>query len=158
VVSFSEVRDRMAKGVRRFEYGDDVSPALLAELDAFLAEAERRKILVVAFLAPYAPSIYDEMAKIGRWGYVAKVHRGAAPIFEAHHHELFDFSDVRELGLEDADFYDGFHGSERTHARIVLALAERSPRFAAVVDAAGIEAMIAKSDARLVVVPERERR
>jgi hypothetical protein len=150
--SFDEVRDRMAKGLRRYEFADDPSPSMVEEIDGFLADAEARGIRVVAILPPYAPTIYDEMQAIGRWHYVEKVHAALAPRFAAHGQTIWDYTDTRSIGLGDREFYDGFHGSERAYAAILADVAAKDATMASVVDSAGIAAMLRDSSDPLSVV------
>lgn len=153
--SFDEVRDRMAKGKRRYEPGTEPSAAMVEEIEGFLVDAAARKIRVVAILPPYAPTIYDEMQAQGRWTYVDKVHAALAPRFAAHGHTVWDYSDTRSLGLSDAEFYDGFHPSERACAAIFADVAKKDEVMAGVVDSAGIARMMQESTDPLSIVPER---
>jgi hypothetical protein len=152
---FAEVLDRMAKGNYRFQYCDDVAPALSQEVLSFVAEAHRRGIHVAAFLPPYAPQIYDRMREMGRYGYVAKILPALEPRFHELGATLFDFSDVRALGLNDANFIDGFHGSERVYAAMVAEMGRRDPALQGVVDVAAIEQLLGASQDPMFVVPER---
>lgn len=153
--SFDEVRDRMAKGLRRYEPGTEPSAAMADEIEAFLRDAEARSIRVIAVLPPYAPTIYDEMKAQGRWTYVEKVHAALAPRFAAHGHTLWDYSDTRSIGLGDAEFYDGFHGSERAYAAIFADVAKKDPVMASILDVAGVAKMMRESTDTLSIVPER---
>lgn len=151
--SFDEVRDRMAKGLRRYEYAEDPSPAMVDEIDKFLADARARGIEVVAILPPYAPTIYDEMQALGHWHYVEKVHGALAPRFAARGHTIWDYTDTRGIGLTDKEFYDGFHGSERAYAAILADLGKKDPVIASITDTAALETMLRKSTDPLSVVP-----
>lgn len=151
--SFDEVRDRMAKGLRRYEYAEDPSPAMVDEIDKFLAASKERGIKVVAILPPYAPTIYDEMEAQGHWHYVQKVQGALAPRFAAHGHSVWDYSDTRSIGLDDKAFYDGFHGSERAYAAILADLGKKDPTIAAITDTATLETMLRASTDPLSVVP-----
>lgn len=151
---FAEVRDRMAKGLHRYEPGDHVSQAMVDEIDRFLGDAQTRGIRVVAILPPYAPTIWDEMHAIGKWRYVDEVARALEPRFEAHGFRVYDYSDTRAIGLHDAEFYDGFHGSERAYATILADAANKDPTLAGVVDVSHIERMLAASSDRFSIVDE----
>lgn len=150
--SFDEVRDRMAKGLRRYEYAEDPAPSMVAEIDKFLGDARARGIDVVAILPPYAPTIYDEMQAQGHWHYVEKVHGALAPRFAAHGHTIWDYTDTRSIGLADKEFYDGFHGSERAYAAILADLGKKDRVIASVTNTAALETMLRDSTDPLSVV------
>lgn len=153
VVAFDDTYNRMAKGVRRFQWGSDVSPELVNEVAAFLDEASKRGIHVVAVMPPYAPTVYDRLLASDHFGYVPKVYPALANVFESRGHSLYDFSDVRNLGMTDADFYDGFHGSEKLFARLMLEVSKTDPKMAAAVDAPRIQQMLTAPVDRLHLVP-----
>jgi hypothetical protein len=144
----------MRRGVRRYEYGDDVSPAMVTALSNFLDAADARGIFVAALLPPYAPTILDEMNVIGRWKYVSKVYPTIRPLFEKHGFVVRDFSDPRPFGLHDKDFYDGFHGSERVVATLFLEMARESAKMRDVIATERIEQMLAASGENWSIVPE----
>jgi hypothetical protein len=153
--SFDEVRDRMAKGVRRYEPAEEISEPLAAEVERFAADARARGIDVVAIMPPWAPTIYDEMHAIGKWRYVDKVQAALAPRFAAHGQAIYDYSDVRDLGLGDDAFYDGHHPSERVWGVILLDVAKKDDRIAKAIDAARIEQMLHASADSLSIVSQR---
>lgn len=153
VVAFDDTYNRMAKGVRRFQWGSDVSPELVNEVAAFLDEAGKRGIHVVALMPPYAPTVYDRLLASERFGYVPRVYPALKNVFESRGHSLYDFSDVRALGMTDADFYDGFHGSEKLFARLMLEVSKTDSKMAAAVDAPRIQQMLMTPVDRLHLVP-----
>jgi hypothetical protein len=151
---FSEVLDRMAKGNYRFQYADEIAAPLSQEVVSFVAEAHRRGIHVAAFLPPYAPLIYDRMREMGRYGYVDKIMPALEPRLRELDATIFDFSDVRALGLADANFIDGFHGSERVYAAMLAEMGRRDPALDGVVDVAAIERFVTLSNDPMFVVPD----
>lgn len=138
---FRNTLDRIAKGNRRFEYGEQVSAAALQEVDALLRDCKARGIHVVAFLPPFAHTVLQSMrARSADYGYLAGIMPGLRPIFQRHGFVLEDYSDLAELGATDHETIDGFHGSEKAYLRLVLRLAESdAPLRALLRDPAGLQ-------------------
>ena len=139
---YKDTLDRIANGGFRFEPGAEVNAAAVAELKLFLAECQRRNIRVIGYLPPYAHSIYKTMQDSGKFAYLAKIDPSIRPLFAALGYSLFDFSDLASVGASDAETLDGFHGSEKAYARMVLRMAQRDPELARYVDIAALQAAI----------------
>jgi hypothetical protein len=122
---FRNTLDRIAKGNRRFEYGEQVSDAALQEVDALLRDCKARGIHVVAFLPPFAHTVLRSMReRSADYGYLAGIMPGLRPIFLRHGFVLEDYSDLAGLGATDRETIDGFHGSEKAYLRLLLRLSE----------------------------------
>lgn len=152
--SFAEVRDRMAKGVRRYEPAEKISPSMVTEIEHLLMDMQRRNIHVVALLPPYAPTIWDEMHAIGKWRYVDEVYSALLPVFAKLGHSLHDYSDTRSIGLTDQAFYDGFHGSERAYAAMLADAATKDAALGAIVDVPRVHRLLGESPLPLAVIPD----
>lgn len=107
-----------------------IDPQLLAELDAFLQEADRRGIRVIGLLPPYAPNLYAAIVSAPaedrqRISYVFDSVRALEPIFRSHGFSVYDGADARAYGSSDEEMLDNQHGSEKTYLRLLLSIAER---------------------------------
>jgi hypothetical protein len=71
--------------------------------------------------------------------------------FEMRGFSLFDFTDASVLNSPDEEFLDGNHGSEKTHARMILRMAEGDPVLGAYVDVARIRDALEKSRSNLEI-------
>ncbi len=116
---FADTLRRISRGVSRFEWGEDIDPDTVAQLDGLLAYCAGRGIHVVGFLPPFAPSICEAMQQSGHYGYLGKIPPVCRRLFEQYGFEFYDYLDVSGLGMTDGCFLDGFHGSEVVYARIL---------------------------------------
>ena len=118
-----------------YRYAQDLAPSFLEELIAFLDEAQRREIHVVAFLPPYAPTVLEHMHAQGdSYAYLAKIMPAIQKEFQSRGFSVFDFTDATTLNAPDEEFLDGNHGSEKTYARMMVTMAQRDPVLRGYVD------------------------
>lgn len=126
--SYGDTFARIASGNERFEYGVDLSPMALKELDLFLDECDSRGIRVVGFLPPYAGAVYQKMETMPeQYAYMHKIMPTITPMFEKHGFTVFDFSNLATIGATDAETIDGFHGSEKAYLRLFIIMAKNDP-------------------------------
>ncbi|MGJ3239887.1 MAG: hypothetical protein ACFE0Q_14340 [Anaerolineae bacterium] len=118
-----------AEGDEMYTGGETVSSEALAQLEAILNYASERDILVVGFLPPYMPTLWDELAISERHNYLSQAEQSIVEQFAEHDFPLFDFSDVRTLGFTDEDFFDGWHHSERVALQLYLEMAQQVPEL-----------------------------
>lgn len=80
---------------------------------------------VVVFLPPVAPSVLNEMKRLGRYSSLREAIAQATP----PEVKVFDFTDPAALGESPADceFVDGTHGGEVLYLRMVAAMARLDP-------------------------------
>lgn len=150
--NFKETLERVERGERGFEYSDSISPFAIDELQSFLDEAENRNIHIVAFLPPYAPTVYTKMMSTGnKYGYISKIKLQIQPLFDKHHFTLFDFTDALLFDSVDAEFVDGWHGSEKTYLRLFIAMAEIDLKLGAYVDIPHLIEVLQSSESNLEV-------
>lgn len=122
---FGNTLNRIAKGIKRFEYGDSVSEKSLREVAALLAECKARGIHVVGFLPPFAHVIHEKLASLpDKYGYLRELHPRLEEVFAQAGFPLEDLSDLAELGATDLETVDGYHGSEKAYLRVFIRLAE----------------------------------
>jgi len=126
-VDFADTLQRIASGQRRFEWGADVDRLALDEVDRVLEIAAAKNIQVVGLLPPFAPSVWSHLRASDRYGYIDALRIQLPAIFARRGRQLFDFSDPDSIGAVDAEFIDGFHGSERTYVRMLLKMAAATP-------------------------------
>lgn len=117
---FNETLERIKKGNKRFEFGENINPQALKELDNLLEYCNSRKIKVIAFLPPFAPKIFNELKASSNHTYIFRIYPSIYPIFQKYNFDLFDFTDPATLNSSDSEFVDGFHGGEYTYSKIVL--------------------------------------
>lgn len=119
--------ERAPEGWRQFQFGNDVSEAALAELDAVLALAQSLDIYVIGFAPPYMPSIYEIMAASGQHDYLTRSAPRIQAVFERYGYPYFDFSNAAWIGGSDDELYDGWHATELLSARMYLAMLDALP-------------------------------
>ena len=79
---------------------------------------------MVAFLPPYASPVHDRLLKDkGNYPHVFSLHSELSPLFEKLGFKLFDFSDLRSVGSNDFETYDGFHASEVAYLKLLAIMA-----------------------------------
>jgi hypothetical protein len=128
---FKQTFDRIAHGTERFERASEPDGRGEASLRALLSELHARGCKVIGFFPPFAPSVATRMKQTGGYGYIDKLPARLRAIFAEHSDAFFDFSDPSAIDASDAEFIDGYHGSERTYAALVLRIADRVPELAA---------------------------
>ncbi len=110
--------DDLRDGKEMYAYGDTVSAARLAQLEAVLRWCKERGITVIGYLPSYMPTLYQKLIADGNHSYVQKLDPLLTPLFEQYGGAYFDFSDSAALGATDEDFFDGWHASERINLRL----------------------------------------
>ena len=148
--NFVDTYERIRTASRRFEYGDNVSEPnteALAQLLAFCAEND---IMVTAIIPPYAPSVWKKMQESGNYTYMEKISPTLAPLFARYDFELFDYSYLPETN--DAQYIDGFHGSDRVYAALCARLAQDSPSLAPLLDKDALTALFTADGNPLTVI------
>ena len=154
---FQDTFVRIERGERRFEWSDRVDGPAVAELDRALDAAARKGIHVVGVLPPFAPSVLARLRASGRYPYLAKLLPALRPAFEARGFEVVDLTDAGPLGVTDAEFIDGFHGSDKTYLRVTLRLSSVAPSLGRLVDRGELERRL-RGATRFEVPPPRLRR
>lgn len=121
--NFQESFRKIDSGLLPYEWSRDLHPPALHEIEALLAECNRRGVVAVGFLPPFAHPVIERMARIeGRYDYIQKLEPALRPIFTQHGFELYDFTDSAVLQAPDSEAIDGFHGTERTYIRLLHAM------------------------------------
>lgn len=140
--------DWLRDGQEMYVYGDTVSASRLAQLEATLQWAKDRGITVIGFLPSYMPTLYQQMIASGNHTYIEKLPAALEPLFARYDFPFFDFTDGAQLGATDADYFDGWHASERIYLRLYtqiltaqpdLLAAYSDPAFLAAADASATD-------------------
>jgi hypothetical protein len=122
---FVDTKKRISKGIRRFQYANDLYNKSIIELNNLLSYCSKKEIYVVGILPPYAPEIWAIMRNNeynDRYLYLSLIPDEIAPLFVKWKFSFFDFSDGLIVNSIDNEFIDGFHGSKKTYARMALKL------------------------------------
>lgn len=153
-LTFVDALGRVQIGSSRFEYADQLAPSTLEMLDRLLAYCDEHSIQVVAFLPPYAPTVYQAMAESGNYGYLDLVYPALCGVFEAHPGQaVFDFTSMPDT--TDEMYVDGFHGGDVVYAMILRELAQNSV-LGQYTDAETLNALIASAQNPRVILPPAE--
>ena len=151
---FKDSFERIDKGVNIFIKGGEVDSARLEELKAFLIETENRGIHIIAFLPPYAPTVYAKMMALGEdYTYLAELDDELKKIFAETRHRYFNFSDAAKFGASDKEFIDGIHGSEKAYLRLFITMAEQDKELRNRTDPARIKSDLNLTPSDLEVYP-----
>lgn len=110
--------DNVRDGREMYAYGDTVSAARLAQLEALLRLCDERGITVIGFLPPFMPTLYQQITTDGNHTYLDALDPALAALFARYHFPYFDFTDGAALDAADDDFFDGWHASERIYLRL----------------------------------------
>ncbi len=134
------------QGVRFFDFGNEVSPNALDELERLAAFCEQRKIHLVAFLPPFSHAAYERFKANGNHEYMFKIAGAAGPILARHGFALHDFIDLAALGIPDAQAFDMVHPTEKGMLRLFLRLAESDTVLPRYCDASALHNLLSRTD------------
>jgi hypothetical protein len=120
---FKNSLGRIDKGAGVFIHGGKASEAGLKKFAAFLDELAAKKIHVVLFLPPLAPTVLDAMGKNGGYAYMHPAEKAVRDMALRRKIPFFDFHDIRALDSNDCEFTDGIHAGQAATDRMLLRLA-----------------------------------
>lgn len=155
-----EYRDTFARietGTSGFEYGGEgeINTETLQCMEAFLTFCKGKDIMVVAFLPPYAPSVYDRMRDAGEYSYIDEIGPAVKELCDKYGYEIYDFTDIRQLGCDDSYFIDGFHGSEVAYGMMLREMCRDNSKLGEVIDTEKLDDCISdRFSNQLFVEPE----
>lgn len=151
-LTFQDALNRIRKGSSRFEHADALCEGTLAQLDELLTFCDEQGITVVAFLPPYAPTVYAAMAENGGYGYLEQVWPAVSGVFAAHPgQEVYDFTWMPDT--TDEMYLDGFHGGDVVYAMLLREMAQAGV-LGEYTDEAALDALIAGAKNPRVIEPE----
>lgn len=153
-LTFLDALSRIVSGGPRFEHAGHLAPSTLEMLDRLLTYCDEHGIRVVAFLPPYAPTVYQAMIESGNYGYLGLVYPALCGVFEAHPGQaVFDFTSMPDT--TDEMYVDGFHGGDVVYAMILRELAQNSV-LGQYTSAEALNALIAAAQNPRVILPPAE--
>lgn len=121
--NFEDTHKLIANGAYRFEYASKVDPARLKNLIQLIELLKSKNIEVVVFAPPFAHEIYETMDNsLNHKEFFRDFRTSIKQVCEQENVNFYDFSDVSWYGSNDNETIDGFHGSETSYARLVLAM------------------------------------
>lgn len=121
---YDDTYNRIAEGVRRFEFSENLNPKAVSELKKLLEFCKSNEIEVVAFIPPLGDAVYKKMEASGKYRYIEKIYPTINPLFKKYGFELYNFPTVSSCGSNDNETIDGFHGGEVTALKILLKMVE----------------------------------
>ncbi len=116
--NFSESLRNIDSGTNRFEHGSEVSADSKLALEDLLAFCNSEGIEVIAYLPPYAPSVYAKMLASGNYAYMEQIAPAIQPMFEDYGFELYNFTNMSNV--TDEMFLDGYHAGDRVYAQMLV--------------------------------------
>lgn len=152
-LTFPAENKAITEGSDRFLYADAPNEEALQEVEEFLSYCQQQQIEVVAFLPPYAPSIYQRMEESGNYLFLETLPPALASLCDAYGAEFYDFTLVPDS--EDAEFIDGYHGGDRVYARMVKQMLEDGSLLNKYSSPAEIDALLALEggNPRVIQIP-----
>jgi hypothetical protein len=154
--AFKNTLSLVNTGRSRFSWGAAPNPEALAEADALLDFCRERGIDVIGFLPPHAHAVWAAMQALGdKFAYVAKLEPELRQRFERRGFEFYDFSDFAAVGAPDTEAIDGYHGSERTYLRLLIAMLERGSRLNAAANLPELKSVLAAAKTHAGLFPDR---
>lgn len=152
---FAGTLKQVATGKGRFAWGATPSEPALRETDALLDFCRERGIDVIGFMPPHPHAVWSAMQTLGeKYAYIPKLEPELRRRFESRGFEFYDFSDFAMLGAPDSEAIDGFHGSERTYLRLLVAMLDRGSRLNAAADLPALRAVLASAARHTSLFPE----
>lgn len=131
---YFDTYSRIAKGNRRFQFGENINSKSLEALNDFLTYCKSRDIYIVAFLPPYANAVNLKMKQTGKYTYLNQIYPEANKLFEKFNFELWDLSDLNTFNSNDSETIDGFHGGEVSYLKMLIYMIEYGSSLSTVCD------------------------
>ncbi|MCY4072320.1 MAG: hypothetical protein OXG60_13565 [Chloroflexi bacterium] len=104
--------------------GDQLNNATLDLLSGFLDQLGSDGVEVIGITTPYHFVIYERMQQSGAYSYMEKAVPRLEALFSFHDFAYYFFDDMRELGADYGEWYDGHHSAESNSLRMILAMVE----------------------------------
>lgn len=138
---FKNTFERIENGNMRFEYGEEIDQDTIEQLHVLLDYCTDNGIYVVAFIPPFAPSIYDKMVETGKYMYIEEIESACQFMVNDYGFELYNYLDGEMLDTDEA-FIDGFHGSNVVYAKIIKDMCDKKSKLVDYVDYAKVQELI----------------
>lgn len=116
---------RIVNKTDRFVVADGIAADRLDKLQRIIRRMQDDGSKVVVFLAPFPhKSIEQFMSNEGQRTVITSLRSQVPRICQEEGTPCYDFSDMSDINSPNTESLDGFHGSERTYAKIMLNLFE----------------------------------
>lgn len=126
---FKDTFNRIRFGSNRFQYGKEFNSNTVEEVKNLLLFCRVHDIELIAFLPPYAPRVYEVMSASGEYAYMDSIQSNLIDLFRSREYSLYDFTNPTQIQSNDDEFIDGFHGGEKTYARILLEMLKTNEKL-----------------------------
>ncbi len=147
---FVNTLSRIEEARDYFEYGEHVDQNTLEQLESLLQYCQKNEIYVIGYLAPFAPRVYKTMAESGNYGYLEEISPACRELFEKYGFAYFDYGNGAELGVTDAYFVDGFHGSDVVYGLMVEDMIKSDETLASCINDEKLEELLANAFSEVV--------
>lgn len=117
------------RGEEMYVAGDTISEERMQEFTQLLDTAQQHDILVIGFLPPYMPSLFEMLAESERHTYMHGLAPRLEELFAEYDYPFFDYSNGAWVGATDEDFFDGWHHSERIALQMYIEMARQVPEL-----------------------------
>lgn len=117
---FENTFARIDEGRDRFEYSEDVDSSTVQDIRHIISYCSAHKIKLIAFLPPFAPSVWNYLMKDQRYSYMTKIADSIRDFFDQDNYYLYEFNSGDDVGSPDYEFIDGFHGYFSTYLRMLI--------------------------------------
>lgn len=115
---FKNTFDRIEKGNKKFEYGNNVDLIQLLLLENILKFCKENDIQVYGFSSPFAPSVIKKM-KTGKYNY-SYINKSSQLIKYLFRDYDYNYKDFTDYNLFDDTFYlDGSHCNRNVYYQIL---------------------------------------
>lgn len=122
---FKDTFSQVHNGVGHLVWSDSLNKTRLEELEHIVQMLQQKKIKVVVFFAPIAPTVYKEIEQNYRekYGYFKEIGIYAKKSY------VYDVIDARKILSTDCEFYDGLHGGDTAMAKMLKYIGSRDSEF-----------------------------
>ena len=148
---FNDTFDRIYKGNRRFEYGNAIDVKTISQIHELLQYCKKRNIKLIAFLPPFADSVFSKMINSGKYDYIKEIYANLKPVFDEFGFELYDFSSASSCASNDNEMIDGFHGGEATYIKMLIKMLEGNSILSEIVDKPQLEQEFKKRNNNFII-------
>jgi hypothetical protein len=119
--------DQMNANTFYYSRSEQIVDSRIHEVETLLKYASARKIYVIGFSPPFAPTMYRRMMDDGGYQYLPKLSSRLAALFVRYGFNYFDFTDAASVGAVDDDMLDDSHPSEYVCLQLYVRMLESAP-------------------------------
>lgn len=114
--------NRIEKGISRFECASSVDVKELQKLQELIKKMKNNNVDVVVFLPPFPDATYTKMETDteGHGLFLHEFEDSVSKLCADENVSCYDFSNLKWFGAPDEEIIDGFHGTEKAYARMML--------------------------------------